>query len=49
MYDDELAFTGIGGVALGGMVFDAAWLAVIAFVAIAAGLMLFRAAASRTK
>lgn len=47
MYDDELAFTGIGGVALGGMVFDAVWLALAAFIAIAAGLLLCRVAASR--
>jgi hypothetical protein len=42
MYDDELAFTGIGGVALGGMVFDAVWLAALAFLVIGAGLLLSR-------
>jgi hypothetical protein len=42
MYDDELAFTGLGGIALGGIVFDLAWLVVVAFVLIAAGLVLTR-------
>jgi hypothetical protein len=45
MYDDELAFTGLGGIALGGIVFDVAWLVVVAFAVIAAGLMLTRVGA----
>jgi hypothetical protein len=42
MYDDELAFTGLGSIALGGMVFDTAWLVAVAFALIAAGLVLTR-------
>jgi hypothetical protein len=47
MYDDELAFTGLGSVAIGGVVFGAVWLAVVAFVVIGAGLLLCRVAATR--
>ena len=47
MYDEELAFTGLGTFAIGGFVFDAWMLALAALVVTFAGLLLLRVAASR--
>lgn len=42
MYDDELAYTGIGTIGIGGFVFDAMWLLAVGFLLVAAGLILTR-------
>jgi hypothetical protein len=47
VYDEELAFTGLGTFAIGGFVFEAWLLAVVALIATAAGLALLRVAGSR--
>jgi hypothetical protein len=47
MYDDELPLTGLGTVALGGIVFEAAWLVAVGFVLVASGLLLTRLASGR--
>jgi hypothetical protein len=47
MYDEELAFTGLGTFAIGGFVFEAWLLALIALGATFAGIALLRVAGSR--
>lgn len=47
--DEELAFTGLGSLAIAGFVFEAYWLAVAALLLTAAGLMLVRVSAQRYK
>lgn len=42
MYDDELAFTGLGSIAIGDFVFDSVWLVALGFALIVAGLLATR-------
>lgn len=42
MYDEELAATGIGSVALGGLVFESWTLALVGLLVVALGVVLMR-------
>jgi hypothetical protein len=48
MYDEDLAFTGLGGITIGGVVLGYWWLAAVAAALVVVGLMLTRIAARGT-